>query len=216
MIIDPSRVLPQKYQELIQIQENREDIRIRSLDFSYTGQWTLPFNEPKGVDADFFENHLAGQTLIDFGGAFYGLMSDFAIKYGAKNYINVDRFNIRSLPKLTDPLGDPILKNTGTRKRTLMIEVASDMLNYVTRVRDNVTNCVINGIDFNIIDDDRYNEAMGEEMIRVTRKGGLIFGNSSEALYFIQRLIEDGRAFLKEIKLKWAHDCGTSIFEKTE
>ena len=100
-------------------------------------------------------------------------MRDLAKQCGATTYVSVDRFH----PGEPDPL-------RSLREETLdglhEIEVCADMLDFLTHIKDNIGNFAINGIDELVIPNQAYRQALAQELIRVTRKGGIIFGINSD------------------------------------
>jgi len=85
------------------------------------------------------------------------------------------------------------------------IYVRADLLNFVSRLTDCSVNITINGIDSDLIYVEGYHEAVAQEIMRVTKPGGVIFGNSSVALYIIRDLIKSNPEIGERFKLIYAN-----------
>jgi len=131
------------------------------------------------VEKDIFKDRLNGGILIDLGFGKVPLMKALATRYKSKTYIGVDRYSIGKEDESSDPhkVMDDLSKND-----IQAILVKSDLLDFASRIPDNSVNFTINGIDKNIIPDEDYQKALVKEMIRATKKGGIIFGFNSDAI----------------------------------
>lgn len=164
----------------------------------------------------YLTDKIKDHDLIDLGGSTGGYIRPLAKELGARTYITVDRFFSRrrneDSPVYDLPL-DPYT-NIGTeiwselpeqlsgKGRTESAAVKADMLDFVSRLPDNSANFTLNGIDSAIVsrpDDimsaDRnteYEEAVVKEIIRATKKGGIIFGCD---IPFIVGALENNPAF---------------------
>ncbi|MFA4852106.1 MAG: hypothetical protein WC924_02230 [Candidatus Gracilibacteria bacterium] len=211
-IIDKQCVPPAEYQRLISQQELRGG-KGRAVQSWYAVLWRNLLKEDQVFAIEFFRQHLSGQNLIDLGGG-TGSMGEVATGLNSGVYVNVERAPFES-SEITNPLV-PIFSES--KNNFLQMGVHSDMLDFVSRMKDSVGNFTINGIDTIIVNDMHYNRALAHEMIRATRKGGLIFGTSSDALVYIDFLIKKGGVALTTIdpkKLGLQVDDETFIFEKT-
>lgn len=214
-IIDDSRIPPPEYEKLALKQEKR-GIKFPPSDANYSIIWSEVINtENENAVRDFLRRHLSGQVLIDFGGG-TSAMSNLASEFGCSIYVNVDRAPYGEEEK-PNPLVPAYHRQVGD---TMNLHVHADMLDFISRVKENSVNCIINGIDVIIVDDSKYHEALAREMIRVTKKGGLIFGTTSYALDQINSWVEKQQLGLKPIRFGekdgFQMDEDTFIFEKTE
>lgn len=71
------------------------------------------------------------------------------------------------------------------------MQIRADMLDFVSRIKDSSVNIVINGIDEYIISVKKYHEALAQEIFRVTKKNGVIFGNRSNCLVVALKSIKN-------------------------
>mgnify|MGYP001572054929 CR=1 FL=1 len=214
-IIDAGRVLPPEYANLVAKQETR------GMDFppstiNYSIIWSEVINaQEENTVRDFLRRHLSGQVLIDLGGG-SSAMSNLASEFGCTTYVNADRapYDEKEKPNPLVPAGHWQVEDT------MNVHVHADMLDFISRVRENSVNCIINGIDVIIVDDSKYHESLAREMIRATRKGGLIFGTTSYALDQINSWIEKQQLGLKTVRFGekdgFRMDEDTFIFEKME
>lgn len=134
-------------------------------------------------DIAILENKLSGTPLIDLGGGVKNFtnMQQFAAKMGASAYINVDCFLDSSCE--SDPyrvMNDP--KAQALTPSMPIALVPSDMLEFLSLLQSNSVNITLNGIDYAMIGDETYHYILAQEIVRVTRKGGICFGTGSEAL----------------------------------
>jgi hypothetical protein len=160
-----------------------------------------------GKDREFFKDKLSGNVLIDLGGGRVPAMRHFAKNYGAKAFINVerflpDRFPVDPTVDLTDAL------RTEKEKDMDMLVVKADMLDFVSKLPDNFANFTINGIDSVIIEDQNYHHALAQELARATRPGGIIFGMCSDALWELEDKMHKAKLNFRNT------DRETKIFEK--
>jgi len=214
-IIDANRIPSQGYQVLANKQERRGK-KVPPSDANYAIIWSDVINiENENTVRDFLRRHLSGQVLIDLGGG-SSAMSNLASEFGCSTYVNVDRapYDEKENPNPFVPAGHWRVGDT------MNLHVHADMLEFVSMVRENTVNCIINGIDTIIVDDIKYHEALAREMIRVTKKGGLIFGTTSYALDQINSWIEKQQLGLKPVRFGekdgFQMDEDTFIFEKAE
>jgi len=214
-IIDAGRTPPPEYWNLIARQERRGKA-MHSSDANYSIIWSEVINsEEENTIRDFLKRHLSGQVLIDLGGG-SSAMSNLASEFGCSTYVNVDRapYDEKENP---DPT---VLAGHWRTGDTMNLHVHADMLDFVSIVKQNSVNCIINGIDVIIVNDSKYHEALAREMIRITRKGGLIFGTTSYALDQINAWAEKQQLGLKPVRFGakdgFKMDEDTFIFEKVE
>ena len=191
-ILDSGKTPSAEQKKLIERQEGRTSIfDNRFLDHPHSEVWESCLKDNKKNIASYFRERLSGKTLLDLGG---GRMTDYIKEIAdiseASVYINIDRSN-KGIPNEygLNPLVP--IPYFCTAKKTLCMKILADMLDFISRVRDGVANCTLNGIDSCIINDPAYNQALAHEMIRVTPKGGIIFGTLSGALDYIDNLIEE-------------------------
>jgi hypothetical protein len=134
----------------------------------------------------FFKEKLQGEILIDIGGGQGRTMPEFAKKFGARLYINVDEHHGELEGAPNPQVGKPakidywrLPKSERTRPMEA-IDVKADMLDFVARLPDNSCNFVVNGINMEVIISDDYREALIEELMRATKVGGIMFGITSD------------------------------------
>ncbi len=212
-IMDPSRNPTAEQQFLIRLQEGRGDARFTPGSI-FSGHsfaeicWIhlldgegaeyrrdlLGRNKGSAIEKTFFRRRLKGKALIDLGGGPANWSWNIAREFGSSTHINVDRYGSLNPP---GPL-KPKLLGFHQDKYSAW-EINADMLDFISRVRSNIANCTINGIDDFIINDYRYHEAMAEEMVRVTKKGGLIFGYDSEVEHYLSCLAKKTKPLIRRI-----------------
>lgn len=177
------KLLPEEYPHLISDREY-DHHRARFQQTRYADSW-IP---EQGLIEDeeqenWFAERLRGSVLIDVGGGLSS-MQDFSIDYGVSTYVCVDRFGQTREspvdPRRPEQESDP----TDTLHA---IVVKADMLDFLSHLKDRSANLVINGIDLNIVPDSKYHEALANELARVVKPGGIIFGDHSEALNVLKR-----------------------------
>jgi ubiquinone/menaquinone biosynthesis C-methylase UbiE len=126
---------------------------------------------------EYFRNKLSGQTLVDLGGDTGGFIYQFIKRIGLANevvYISVDKF-----------INEQLVNSGGGGNNFF---VKDDMLHFLSTLKDDSVNITINGIDLLIIKNDEYHKALADEITRVTKKGGIIFGANS----FSVKILKDG------------------------
>ena len=164
-------------------QEKKKWVENSGFQTSYAGWWMdltrpehskyLPLEqEGWGKQIELFREKLNGEVLVDPGG---GNLPFFASHFGARAYIGVNRsFNTQ-----VNTIGSDRIIDREKEGDTDLIILEGDMLEFVSRINSDSVNFVMNGVDFSIIQDERYNQAIAKEMIRATKPGGLIFGRSA-------------------------------------
>jgi hypothetical protein len=215
-IIDTQRAPSPEYQFLIRGQEGSVS---REHSDNFVDHWhhDLSSRTTKDILNDCLRNYLADKILVDLGGG-QGEMGDIAHDFGASTYINVERAPYDETEAI-----DPSTPIEHQRKENfLSLRVHADMLDFVSRLRDgSIDNFVINGIDTYIIDNPRYHDALVKEILRATKKGGLIFGRSSDVLEDMERHVQaceyEKRPIDLPVRLMEHVEFSNSIFfEKTE
>ena len=172
-LLDAQREVPAENQKLIA--EREKDSVYLSQDFAqYWREETL--DEIYRKSRDFLRQHLEDGVLIDLGGGSWG-SAELARYLGAATYINVER-NLRSDEEIPpNPLAAIKDEQTDDLQEIL---IKADMLDFVSRLRDNSANFMINGIDESAINDFAYHLALAKELERATKPGGVVFGINSE------------------------------------
>lgn len=146
---------------------------------------------------------LTGNPLFDLGG---GIAEDLqrkdmdvflqmANRCGASVYVDVDRFLIQdeedenyfgktgSVNPTKDMASDIERRRLQNKYPDTQIAlVQADMLDFTSRLDENAGNFVINGIDRFVVPDQKYHTALARELIRTTKRGGIIMGVNSEVL----------------------------------
>jgi len=194
-LIDPARRVPEEYEGLIQRQEGKlvdgSESVVADTEFAARWGFLLDFIE-RDIDKhtqelehlyqkldQLFRDHLSSSVLIDLGGG-REFMKRIAYKYSVSTYINVDRNPSYVDSKIS---ANPLVAAQDVSAQNLrQIRVKSDMLDFVSRLRPNAVNFVLNGIDELIIDNHKYHQALARELMRVAQEGSLIFGKDSVAL----------------------------------
>jgi len=138
-------------------------------------------NEDHPKDVEWIENHVRGNLMVDLGGAERLTMLTVASWFGAKGYIDVDKNISKSLPY--DPTKNQIKEFQGgryTRREddTEIAVVKSDMLDFVARLEDeSIGVYTLNGIDYGVLTDRDYRNALTAEIARTLKPGGIVFGH---------------------------------------
>lgn len=236
-IIDPSLVVPDEYQHLIQKQE----LRHAGKPSSEAGRFfPTPFSKKWGKVAhrlespppdalslaeakkgiEFFRTRLSGNVLVDLGGG-AGTMKGPSRIWEVGTYVNVDRgvygklINEASLSDATTAVADKV-------EAGLHINgVNADILEFVTRMQTGVGNFSINGIDKFIVDDPQYNQALAQEIVRATKTGGLIFGIESDVFENFKIMATADKSPIRKIDVERELDypeemVDLNVFEKVE
>jgi hypothetical protein len=105
---------------------------------------------------------LSGKILVEPGCGYGNDGIEITERFSAEGYIGIDKRTISD--------------------RTSRIEakiICMDMLSFIARLPDASVNFMFNGIEFNIINDERYWVRLGWEVWRATEKGGIVFGMNS-------------------------------------
>lgn len=185
-LLDCSRVMPREYQELIAKQNERGG--------NYTTAHSLNWEDVVSDDSeaianikrtiDLFKEHLSGDVLVDLGAGSEKVMEELSKKFGVRTYVKVDKFY--KLQSSMTIAGTDIAYKELEADRLHLITVNSDMLDFISRVRDNSGSFVLNGIDDYVINSVKYQEMLAREIIRATRSKGIIFGiNSDSVSYYL-------------------------------
>jgi hypothetical protein len=179
------------YSLLIQQAERNVFSDERALRTNYSGVWD-PYSgmreRKEDIIAQHFSEAIPESILCDLGGH-NGATKYLAGNHNASAYINVDRYP-RGLKDDTpvDATKGVFEKREyiGPLSGTRLIEgihnvinVRADMLDFVSRLKDASVNITINGIDGNIIPVEEYHKALAKEILRVTKRNGIIFGHGS-------------------------------------
>lgn len=149
---------------------------------------------------ELFKNTISGNTLCELGGA-SGRMETLAATNNAGLYINIDKYpsGTKDDGSPIDPTIGHVVHNKYEDRLTgaVLIEgvhatmsVRSDMLDFVSRLKNESVNIVINGIDGDLIPVKEYHKSLAEEILRVTKENGVIFGNGSACLTILCNLIQ--------------------------
>jgi len=205
-VLNLKRELSESYKDLIRKQEERDFY----LPQEFSEHWGRFFKEPDDFPNTYklFTERLVGNLLIDVGGG--SGYSDFAHKFGAATYINVDR-DIGSKETPPNPLvalDDKIVDGLH------ILDVKSDMLDFVSHVKDDSANFMLNGIDICVIDDVEYHKALALELARATKPGGLVFGVDSHIDWIWEGLGD--KAPLRKKKTDPWLIINTFIYQKSE
>ena len=189
------------------------------LSTSYSHTWknfelpnTLNSADPKLVKL--FKKTIAGNILCELGGA-GGRMGFLAANMDASLYVEVDKYpnHKKDDPTPIDPtIGgvkkrDFVIKMPGAEDHVLIegthqeIHVRADMLDFISRLKDNSVNIVINGIDGLVITVSEYHEALAKEIMRATKEDGVIFGNYSDSLFMLQDMINGDPELKKQFEI---------------
>lgn len=221
------------YQKLSQEHESNDTMRemgeeyadvwsnlLRYLDTTeeLNGDWLTP--EQKQEIKKYLLEKLEGSTVIDLGcgsrmrnPAHYRIkpaMLQMIERFAIGKYIGVDvqgKYDVNTDQEIEEI--EPIAKLPGSG----FYLGGYDMLTTIAKAPSNSANITINGIDFNIVSSEDYNKALAQEIVRVCRQGGIIFGISSEALSFI----DQGIASREDFEIKRApfnFSIPVKIFEK--
>jgi hypothetical protein len=177
-LFEHGREIPPEYSVLISSQETRDNAE-RFQRTEYSEKWLDLLGTRAETARNFFKQKLAGHPLIDLGGGM-GLMRSLASELGSTEYINIDRQHHKNLPPnaLEIRHSAPLVDN----QDALEIDVQADMLDFVSRLKEGVASFTLNGIDRFIVNNPKYHKALGKEILRATKKNGLIFGIQSIAL----------------------------------
>lgn len=218
-IVDQNRVIPSEYLALIASQETRDNA-IRFQQTEYSERWLDLLGTRAETARNFFKQKITGHPFVDLGGGM-GLMRQIASEFGPTEYINVDRKYHKDLPP--NPLEIRHSAPLANNPDALEIDVQADMLDFVSRLKEGVASFTLNGIDYSIVDNPKYHDALAREILRATRKHGLIFGIQSIALSQIAEQLFKGVSLpIREVDLqqetgyKLNSPLDYRIFEKME
>lgn len=137
----------------------------------------------------YLTSKLQDSVLVDVGGGpekATGWIPMLAKKCKVKTYISVDRNCIELNPlegRFVSHSMDMHMIPKQDREHPMEdIQVNADMLDFIARLPNDSSNFIINGIDGSILKNNNYLRALGGELIRATKIGGIIFGISSEGI----------------------------------
>ncbi len=198
-ILDHGRVVPSEYLALIASQETRDNAE-RFQRTEYSEKWLDLLGTRAETVRNFFKQKITGHPLIDLGGGM-GIMRNVALEFGPTEYINVDRQHYENLPP--NPLEIRHSAPLANNPDALEIDVHADMLDFVSRLKEGVSSFTLNGIDYSIVDNPKYHAALAREILRATRKHGLIFGIQSIALSQIAKQLFKGASLpIRQVDLQ--------------
>ncbi|MEK7633005.1 MAG: hypothetical protein AAB473_04420 [Patescibacteria group bacterium] len=213
--------------ELIATQEKQSSI-VTGLETPYSENWDHALSlfgdrseEEKALvekERGYFKEHLEGAPFVDVGGGF-GRMFSFAVASGSSMYVNIDRWRFQSEESGPNPMVPFSIQRIGDDARSIVrVSVCADMLDVLSRMKDDSASFVINGIDFMMVKNEKYHEALAKEVYRATRPGGLIFGIESPVLDILLRQTKKGEIHVIEHRLpsELALHMGERIFQKSE
>jgi hypothetical protein len=160
-----------KYQQLAQVPTrwtNRTE---------YSSQWQY-FNSTFPDDYKNLSQIIGNSPLVDFGCGSRKLFKflDPEKKLQKPLQINIDEYPFGQVIPLKTP--EPtILEETDTE-----ILIQGDNLLAAAQIQTESVNCSINGIEWGMKANADYEESLAEELVRITKKGGVIFGMGSHIL----------------------------------
>jgi hypothetical protein len=174
--IDPTRIIPPEYQYEINCQRRTH----KDLNYPHSEVWSGAGFIDNNIQSDklknaitFLEKHLLGNNLVDLGAGYANTIQLLCKKLGVNTYVKVDDFyQIR--PKKA--VEENIPSNESNVGDLHIIEAKADMLSFVTLMKDNSGNFVLNGVDECVIPSKEYTLALVNELVRATHLGGIIFG----------------------------------------
>lgn len=226
-LIDAEREPSAACKELIVIQEQQSSL-VTGLETPYSENWdhaTSLFGERSEEEKalvveerKYFREHLESAPLVDVGGGF-GRLFSFAVASGSSMYVNVDRWRFHDEERGPNPITPSSVQRIGDDARSIVrVSVCADMLDTLSRMKSDSANFTINGIDFIMVKNEKYHEALAKEIYRATKPGGLIFGIESPVLDILLRQMQKGEVHLTEHRLppELALHMGERIFEKTK
>lgn len=210
-LIDSDRVVPKEYQELIKIAEENPFLARAEFSDDWNDFLRKPDSAPKA--RDFFQERLKDSVLVDLGGGQFSLMKFLASIFEASAYVNVDKYNLDMREGETDmffPAKRIGYANSPTRTMRT-ISVCSDMLSFVSRMKDNSANFALNGIEHIAVASNAYVkesvnetskaywEALANELVRATRSKGIIVGLNSQVGYNLMEKVEKLSSQIKNL-----------------
>lgn len=119
---------------------------------------------------DYLKKGIRNKILIDIAGQ--GGLSDLARDCEAKLQVIVNKYR-----------GGSDRTEGGLR----ILTVQEDALLFISKIKSNSVIVAINGLDSIIIKNPEYHQVLAEEILRITKVGGLIFGMQSDALFILRR-----------------------------
>ena len=159
---------------------------------------------------EFFRDRLKDRVLISLGAVEIPLSKALA-SAPPKVIIHVDRYDHRIGPREAplDPFAVTQVRHEPDEP--LQWNIKADMLDVLSRIPSDSVNVELDGIDTVIIPDEEYHRVLAQELVRVLRPGGVLFGNHVDAF---EHLRNNGQ--LIERRFMLTNDFyETRIFEKT-
>lgn len=197
-----------KYDNLINRVGGDKIGHVSGLDANFSEVWKTYESEEYHDKADqnilnLLKSKLPENILCELGGA-SDRMEYFAAEYDADLYLNVDKYpngNKKDESPIDPTIGtiekrkyvDPLFGTEFIKGIHLTMGIRADMLDFISRLKDNSANIVINGIDADIIPVKEYQEALALEMLRAAKNDGVIFGNNSTSLNIAAELINNSK-----------------------
>lgn len=203
------------YSELISEAERHVFTDERALRANYAQKWNSYYgSDRRGQNESIarqFDEALPESVLCDLGG-YNGNMESVAASRNASLFINVDKYpgGLRDATPIDATAGtfsrrdyvSPISRTVIVPGIHNVIDVRADMLDFVSRLKDVSTNFTINGIDSDLIPVPEYHRAVAREMLRATKRNGIIFGNSSFSVFEnIFNLIQENQELRAEFSV---------------
>lgn len=134
---------------------------------------------------EYLQTKLKGGILLDIGGH-RGTMQEAAESLGARLYVSIDPnmfYKHDNLDPYKDVSADVGIVQ-GENTRTILIN--DFVLSVIARIKSgSVDGIVINGIDSEIINDPVYLAALAQEMMRILKQKGVLFGANALPLEYI-------------------------------
>lgn len=185
----------EKYQKLLYT-PFRDDDREHVYTTEYSQTW---WNFIREEEKTILNEKLRDSILVDLGAGIpvdNRSIAQLVAHAGVKTYIQVDRFFPRN--KKYD-VNKPYEIESGKGSRVARFK--ADMLDFTSHLKSDSVNFVINGIFYGgrVPDGghpsldakvDKYDTFLAEEMVRATKKGGIIFGNASDVLAKLSKMNE--------------------------
>lgn len=216
-LFDPERSVSDEYREIIKSGESKNAY----LKAKFSEYWNTFLRNPDSAPEarDFFQKHIQDSMLIDLGGGGSPMskgsnMFYLAGIFDAKAYISVDKFAYSENSEYDESAPAERSGRRGSLRRNLRcFYIRSDMLEFVSKMRDNSVNFVLNGIDSFTIGGKGYHTALAKEIARATRSDGIIFGVNSDVSY----LLKHNSEFLSEFDdLDLDAGVNTFVYKKQE
>jgi hypothetical protein len=177
-----------QYENLIRVvAASQSHYDIEDMDEARTNfdfKWRLALRQEQGKELlNYLSQKIGGEILIDLGGS-SGSMESVARIVGAKTYITVDKYIAKDSPvDVYANLSTQSKKNASDPDKVM---VKADLLEFVSKLPDASVNVTINGIDGLIIPESDYHKALANEIIRVAKNGGVVFGINADSLELLQ------------------------------